>query len=97
MQPQDVLVRRIRGEYREMPGLILTTPQACRLWNLDRTACEAVFQALLNEGFLAQTAAGQFVACASERVRPVRTVVGSALILRDIHVSSARACTTSQT
>ena len=98
MQPQDVLVWRIRGEYREMPGLSLTTSQACRLWNLDRTACQAVLQALLDEGFLAQTVAGQFVAYASERVRPARTVVRSDLIhrevLRDIDVSSALACTT---
>jgi hypothetical protein len=94
MQPQDVLVGRIRGEFREMPGLILTTPQACRLWNLDRTACEAVLQALLDEGFLAQTAAGQCVAYASEHVRPVRTVVSGAMI---DDASSALIGPTSQT
>jgi hypothetical protein len=36
------LVRRIRGEFMEMPGLRLTVEQARRLWRLDNTACDAV-------------------------------------------------------
>ena len=77
MHSQDQLARRILGEYREMPGLSLTIPQACRLWNLDRAVCEVVLQTLLDEGFITQTAAGQFAAYASEHVRPARTVVRS--------------------
>jgi hypothetical protein len=87
MQPQDELVCRIRGAYREMPGLRLTTPQACRLWNLDRARCEAVLQALLDEGFLTQTTAEQFVAYASDRVKSARTVVAAGAIRRKpVHV-----------
>src|SRR5260221_4617557 len=31
----DSLVARVRGEYREMPGVRLTVAQACRLWHVD--------------------------------------------------------------
>ena len=57
---QDV-VRRIRGEFLEMPGLRLTPEQARRLWTLDETACEAVLGALVDARFLARTRDGAFV------------------------------------
>jgi hypothetical protein len=58
----DALLVRIRGEYREMPGLRLTVAQACRLWQVDSAICEIVIQTLVAEGFLARTASGMFVA-----------------------------------
>ena len=57
---QDV-VRRIRGEFLEMPGLRLTAQQARRLWRLDETACDAVLGALVDAQFLARTRDGAFV------------------------------------
>jgi len=57
---QDV-VRRIRGEFLEMPGLRLTPQQARRLWRLDETACDAVLGALVDAHFLARTRDGAFV------------------------------------
>jgi len=57
---QDV-VRRIRGEFLEMPGLRLTPQQAQRLWRLDQTACDAVFGALVDARFLARTRDGAFI------------------------------------
>lgn len=57
---QDV-VRRIRGEFLEMPGLRLTRAQAQRLWRLDENACEAVLGALVDARFLAKTRDGAFV------------------------------------
>jgi hypothetical protein len=56
----DVL-RRVRGEYLEMPGLRLTPQQARRLWRLDETACDAVLGALVKDRFLARTRDGAFV------------------------------------
>jgi hypothetical protein len=56
MLPLDVLVTRIRGEFREMPGLSLTFEQACRLWQIDAATCRSILQALLLEGFLVQRA-----------------------------------------
>jgi len=57
---QDV-VRRIRGEFLEMPGLRLTPQQAQRLWRLDPSACDAVLDALVDARFLAKTRDGAFV------------------------------------
>jgi hypothetical protein len=57
---QDV-VRRVRGEFLEMPGLRLTPQQARRLWRLDEAACERVLGALVDARFLARTRDGAFV------------------------------------
>ena len=57
---QDV-VRRVQGEFLEMPGLRLTPQQARRLWRLDETACDAVLGALVKARFLARTRDGAFV------------------------------------
>jgi hypothetical protein len=46
------LLRRIEGEFREMPGLRLTLSQAARLFSLDPLECERVLQALVRAGRL---------------------------------------------
>ena len=56
----DVL-RRVKGEYIEMPGLRLTTEQAQRLWGLDPAACDALLDALVDAKFLFKTRDGAFV------------------------------------
>lgn len=55
------LLRLIRGEYREMPDLRLTLPQASRLWGLDPKTCSAALSALCSAGFLSETSDGAFV------------------------------------
>jgi hypothetical protein len=55
------MVRRVRGEYLEMPGLRLTPEQARRLWVLDERSCDAVLGALVKARFLARTRDGAFV------------------------------------
>jgi hypothetical protein len=55
------VVRRVRGEFLEMPGLRLTPQQARRLWLLDERACEAVLGTLVEARFLARTRDGAFV------------------------------------
>ena len=57
---QDV-VKRVRGEFLEMPGLRLTPEQARRLWRLDELSCDAVLGALVDAKFLARTRDGAFV------------------------------------
>lgn len=37
-----LLIERVLGEYREMPGLALTMDQACRLFGCDAAACGRV-------------------------------------------------------
>lgn len=56
----DVLLR-VRGEYREMPGLSLTLRQAQRLWGLDTCACESVLRELVDAHFLRRSSEGTFV------------------------------------
>ena len=60
-QPLDDVVRRVQGEYREMPGLRLTPAQAQRLWGLDRAACDALLGALVDAKFLLRTRDGAFM------------------------------------
>jgi hypothetical protein len=55
------LLTRIRGEFREMPGLRLTLQQARRLLNLDILTCSAALAVLEAAGFLATTHDGAFV------------------------------------
>ena len=55
------LSSRIEAEYVEMPGLILTLPQAQRLWTVDRHTCETVFDRLIARGVLRITVRGRFV------------------------------------
>jgi hypothetical protein len=54
------LLSRIRGEYREMPGLRLTFTQACRLWQLDGNTCHQVLDRLVVERFLQRTPDGAY-------------------------------------
>jgi hypothetical protein len=49
---EAALLKRARGEYREMPGLRLTTEQAMRLWDVDRETCQALLSGLVAERYL---------------------------------------------
>jgi hypothetical protein len=56
----DLLLRRIRGEYLEMPGLRLTRPQAKRLWGLDDDTSARVLNVLVDLKFLVQASDGTY-------------------------------------
>ena len=60
MRIEDVL-RRVQGEFAEMPGLCLTAAQAQRLWGLDREVCDKLLKALVDAKFLAQRRDGAFI------------------------------------
>lgn len=57
---QDTLVTRVRGEYREMPGMRLTLDQAMRLWMLDRQTCSNVLSSLVDARFLRRDRQGRY-------------------------------------
>ncbi len=57
---EDVL-RRVQGEFLEMPGLRLTEAQARRLWGLDTASCAALLGALVDAKFLFRTRDGAFM------------------------------------
>jgi hypothetical protein len=45
-------VARIHNEYVEMPGLVLTLPQAARLWGLSESRSALLLSTLVETGFL---------------------------------------------
>jgi len=57
---EDVL-RRVQGEFLEMPGLRLTEAQARRLWGLDAASCGALLGKLVDAKFLFRTRDGAFM------------------------------------
>ena len=59
-QSLEDLLRRVQGEYLEMPGLRLTAAQAQRLWGLDRAECDAALSALVDAKFLFCSRGGAF-------------------------------------
>jgi len=52
------LVRLIRAEYDEMPGLCLTRAQAQRLWLLEPDLCDNILRAMVDTGYLRLTSGG---------------------------------------
>ena len=58
---REDIIRRVQGEFLEMPGLRLTEPQARRLWALEPSLCNAVLAELVENGFLLRTRDGAFV------------------------------------
>lgn len=58
-------LRRIRGEYVEMPGLRLTIDQAQRLWGFDHVRCEALLGILIERRFLRRCRDGSYVRAGS--------------------------------
>jgi hypothetical protein len=59
--PTATLIRRIRSEFMEMPGLQLTPSQAARLWGLEQRACHDVIDTLVATAFLRWTTRGTIV------------------------------------
>jgi hypothetical protein len=63
---------RVRGEFREMPGLTLTVAQARRLWSLDSSTCSEVLTELVEAGFLCRKADGAYGRASDLAARPLR-------------------------
>jgi hypothetical protein len=57
------LVRQVRAEFLEMPGLCLTFDQAQRLWGLEPRTCAALLTSLIDSRILRRTDRGRFVLC----------------------------------
>ena len=71
--PIGDLIRRVRGEYLEMPGLRITARQAQRLFGLDATTCDEILDRLRQSGFLLRTGDGLFtLAQAGDQAAPPR-------------------------
>jgi hypothetical protein len=69
---RSLMSERVRGEFREMPGLTLTLAQAGRLWSLDPATCDEVLNHLVASGFLCRRADGAFCRASDMNGRPAR-------------------------
>ena len=58
---REALVRRIIGEFVEMPGLCLTSVQASRLFGIHRDVSARILEQLCHSEMLYVTTAGQYV------------------------------------
>jgi hypothetical protein len=76
VMPYDTMLKRIRGEYLEMPGLRLTMAQAQRLCGVERTLCQRVLRTLVETGFLCVKTDGTYARVTdgadSPRPRPAK-------------------------
>ena len=72
-RPIEEVLRRVQGEFLEMPGLRLTEAQARRLWGLDNAVCDALLGALVDAKFLFKTRDGSFMKV--EQAMPVKASI----------------------
>lgn len=59
-QPIDSVLRRIRDEFVEMPGLSLTESQAARLWQIPAAEATSVLRVLVDAQFLTRSGSGRY-------------------------------------
>ncbi len=69
----EEVLRRVQGEFLEMPGLRLTLAQARRLWGLDAASCDEALNTLIDAKFLFRTRDGAFMRI--EHAAPVKTTL----------------------
>jgi hypothetical protein len=60
MRTIDEVLNRLRAEFVEMPGLQLTVAQAQRLCGVERTLCQMVLDALVDEEVLCVSVDGRY-------------------------------------
>jgi hypothetical protein len=75
VRANDDVLRRVQGEFMEMPGLRLTKAQARRLWGLDEASCDALIGALVDAAFLFRTPNGAFMRV--ETATPLKATLGT--------------------
>jgi hypothetical protein len=60
MTPSEDLLQRVRAEYLEMPGLLLTAAQVQRLCGIEPTMCQLVLNSLVTAKFLRLKSDGRY-------------------------------------
>lgn len=68
----DDMLRRVCGEYLEMPGMRLKSEQAQRLWGLDQQTCARLLEALVAQGFLCRDSNGQYARSSDGAAAPLQ-------------------------
>jgi hypothetical protein len=54
----ELVAKRVRAEFEEMPGMTLTMRQASRLFGIERDVCKTVFERLVTTSYLKWTQSG---------------------------------------
>jgi hypothetical protein len=73
----DALVVRVQNEFLDRPSLHLTLPQAVQRFNMDKTTCGTVLDALVDARVLTKTRAGAYSRFfPRSRSNPIRQVAG---------------------
>jgi len=57
----DLLVKLVRSEFAEVPGLRLTVAQATRRWGLNPDECQRAINELIDTSFLRRNARGEIL------------------------------------
>ena len=89
--PAPQVLHRIRAEYLEMPGLSLTREQLQRLCGVERSACEAAIETLVESGFLSMRPDGTYARFRDpdiSRARPDKAGLNSGASAKNSRVSS---------
>jgi Fic family protein len=58
--PLQHWVQIVQAEYRESPGLRLTSSQVQRFWGLDQSTCRAILSELESSRFLRRTSGDRY-------------------------------------
>jgi hypothetical protein len=66
MRSFEGILNRVRGEYLEMPGMILRPEQVERLCGVDHALCRMVLDRLVETGFLCVRLGGGYGRAPSE-------------------------------
>ena len=64
------IVTRIRAEYRDMPGLHLTSAQVQRLCGIESQICQTALDSLLGAHFLRRSADGRYMRLSNDACPP---------------------------
>jgi hypothetical protein len=57
----ESVTERVRAEFDEMPGLVLTVRQASRFFGLDQETAQSVIDRLVGSAYLRKTGDGSLV------------------------------------
>jgi CheY-like chemotaxis protein len=60
LRERTSLLRRLRTDFLELPGLRITPQEGARLWNLDVEKCTRLLDALVDEKLLVRTRDGRY-------------------------------------
>jgi hypothetical protein len=88
MRTIQEVMNRLRAEYLEMPGLLLTPSQVERLCGIERTICRLVLDELVNEKFLCTKSDGRYARLTEGTDRRQQPATPHLALERRVHKAS---------